>query len=178
MRKSSSSSTGLGDLMVFASFLGLAIIAGAFVALLLMVAASPVVAIFPVDSGAKEIVTALSLLWGVVTGCVVAVFTLGPWRRLRAHVPVERLDDSDAMPLEMIGRPIGARRRVANGGYENGGENGGYENAAAANDRRPRRARHVVDDYEDDFDDAELLLEEEAEAPRRRVARQRYRRAS
>ena len=170
MRKSSSSSTGFGDLLVFGSFLGLSIIAGAFVAFLLMVAASPVVAIFPVDSGAKEIVTVLSLLWGVVSGCVVAVFTIGPWRRLQAHAPVERFDDNDALPLEMIGRPIGARRRVANDVDEN----------AAAHDTRSHRAghaRHQAEEYDDARDDAELLLEEEVEMPRRRPARQRYRRA-
>jgi hypothetical protein len=165
MRKSSSSSTGLGDLMIFASFLALSVVAGAFVALLLMVAASPVVAIFPADSGAKEIVTTLALLWGVVAGCVVAVFTIGPWRRLQARARVERFDDSDALPLEMIGRPVGTRR---------------VANDAAANDMHPRRVvRTRFQADEDDRDDA-LMLEEEAEMPRRnrRPAPPRHRRAS
>jgi hypothetical protein len=148
----------------------LSILAGGFVTGILMVMGWPVVAVFPVDSGAKEIVTALSLLWGVIGGCVVAVLIIGPWRRLQAHARVEKFDDNDALPLEMIGRPIGARRRVANDVYE-----------TAANDTRPRRAnraRYPVEEYDDDLDDAELLLEEEAERPRRRPVGRRYRRAS
>ena len=174
MRKSSSSSTTFGDLMVFGSFLGLSILASVFVTGILMVMAWPVVVVFPVDSGAKEIVTVLSLLWGVVSGCVVAVFTIGPWRRLQAHARVETFDDNDALPLEMIGRPIGARRPVANDVYE-----------TAANDTRPRRAnrarrpvKEYAEEYDDDLDDAELLLEDEAEMPRRRPVARRYRRAS
>jgi hypothetical protein len=162
MRKSSSSSTSFGDLMIFGSFLGASILAAAFVTFILMVVAWPVVAIFPVDSGAKEIVTALSLLWGVIGGCVVAVLTIGPWRRLQAHARVETFNDNDALPLEMIGRPIGARRRVANDVYE-----------TAANDTRPRRANRARQPVE------EVLREEgAAQMPRRRPAGRRYRRAS
>jgi hypothetical protein len=158
MRNSSSSATGLGDFAIFGLFTALSIIVGIFVVTVLMVITSPVVAIFPVDSGAQEIVLGISLMWGVVAGCVTAVFTIGSYRRIHVGAQMETLNDAESVPLEMIGRPIGARR--------------------PANDRRtraPARKRAAAAVYEDDED--ELLLVEEQEAPRRRAGGQRYRRA-
>lgn len=149
MRHSSSSASGLGDLAIYGLFFALSLIAGIFIVTVLMVITAPVVAIFPVDSGAQEIVLGISLMWGVVTGCVVAVYSLGSYRRMHVGAQMES-DAAESVPLEMIGRPIGrsgSRQRVAN-------------------DRRTCAAAPV---YED-----ELLLEEEA--PRRRAGGQRYRR--
>jgi predicted membrane protein len=136
----------LGDLAIGGLFFALSLIVGLFVVTALMVIASPVVAIFPADSGAQEIVLGISLMWGVVAGCVVAVFTIGSYRRMHARAQIEAIDATESMPLEMIGRPI-ARR-------------------GAANDRRARAKApaYIVEDDED-----ELLLEEE-EMPRRRAA--------
>jgi len=151
MRSPSSSALSFGDVALCGLFLALSLLAGVFVVTVLLVATSPLVGMFPVDSGAHEIVLGISLMWGVVSGCVVAVFTIGPYRRMHAGAQIEAVDDGESMPLEMIGRPI-ARRR-------------------AANDRRAHvaAARYAAVDDED-----ELLLEEEAEAPRRRNVR-RYR---
>jgi hypothetical protein len=157
MRNTSSSATGLGDFAIFGLFTALSIMVGVFVVTVLMVIASPVVAIFPVDSGAQEIVLGISLMWGVVAGCVTAVFTIGSYRRIHVGAQIETINEAESVPLEMIGRPIGARR--------------------AANDRRtrvPARAHAAAAVYEDDED--ELVLVEE-EAPRRRAGAQRYRRA-
>jgi hypothetical protein len=108
---------------------------------------------FPLDSGAQEIVLGISLMWGVVTGCVVAVFTIGPYRRMHAGAQIESFNEAENVPLEMIGRPIDRR--------------------PAANDRRVRAAAPVYAADED-----ELLLEEEAaEMPRRRTGGRGYRRA-
>ena len=150
MRSPPSSALSFGDVALCGLFLALSLLAGVFVVTVLVVATSPLVGMFPVDSGAHEIVLGISLMWGVVSGCVVAVFSIGPYRRMHAGSQIEAVDDGESMPLEMIGRPI-ARRR-------------------AANDRRARvaPARYAADDED------ELLLEEEAEAPRRRNVR-RYR---
>ena len=78
-----------------------------------MVITSPVVAWFPADSGAQEIVLGISLMWGVVAGCVVAVFSIGSYRRMHAGTQIEALNEAESVPLEMIGRPI-ARRSAAN----------------------------------------------------------------
>jgi hypothetical protein len=156
MRNTSSSATGLGDFAIFGLFTALSIIVGVFVVTVLMVIASPVVAIFPLDSGAQEIVLGIAMMWGVVAGCVTAVFTIGSYRRIHVGAQVETVNEAESVPLEMIGRPIGARR--------------------AANDRRtraPARRQAAAEVYEDDED--ELLLDEE-EAPRRRAGGQRYRR--
>ncbi|HEV8015982.1 MAG TPA: hypothetical protein VGP48_10635 [Stellaceae bacterium] len=155
MRKSSSSASGVGDLAICALFFLLALLAGVLVVTLLLVATAPVVSIFPPESGAKEIVLGISLLWGVVTGCVVAVFTIGPWRRLRARAQIESVDDADSLPLELIGRPL-PRRRVANDARRR----------AAANDA------HGVEDEED-----ALSLDEAEELPRRYAGRRSPRRA-
>jgi hypothetical protein len=152
MRNSSSSAPRIGDLAVCGLFLALSLIAGIFVVTVLLVATSPLVALFPPDSGASEIVLGISLMWGVVIGCVVAVFTIGPYRRMHIGAPIESFDETESIPLEMIGRPIGRRR--------------------AANDRRVRVAERV---YEDE--DEMLLEEEEAPIPQRRAGGQRYRRA-
>jgi hypothetical protein len=154
MRSSSSSATGVGDLAICALFFLLSALAGVLVVTLLLVATSPVVSIFPPDSGASEIVLGVSLTWGVVTGCVVAVFTIGPWRRLRARAQIESIDDGDALPLELIGRPL-PRRRVAN-------------------DFRPRAAANDARGLEDED---ELLLEEAEELPRRYASRRASRRS-
>ena len=98
------------------------------------------------------------MMWGVVTTCVVAVYTIGPWRRLHSRTQLERFEDAEAVPLELVGRPVPRRR--------------------AANDAR---ARYVAEQaYAEADDEDELLLEEEdeAEMPRRRASGQRYRRAS
>ncbi|HVA15830.1 MAG TPA: hypothetical protein VNF99_21470 [Stellaceae bacterium] len=113
MSTSSASATGIGDLAISALFLSFSLVAGILVAILLLVATSPLVAIFPPDSGASAIVLGIALLWGVVTGCVVAVFTLGSWRRLRARAQIEALDDAEAVPLELVGCKL-PRRRIAN----------------------------------------------------------------
>jgi hypothetical protein len=156
MRSSSSASghvvSGWGGIALCGLFLALSLLAGILAVTVLLVAASPVVAMFPPDSGAQEIVLGISMMWGVVIGCVVAVFTIGPYCRMHIGTQVESFDEAESVPLEMIGRPI-ARRR-------------------AANDRRIRAA--AVSYREDDVD--ELLLEEEA-APRRRHAGPRYRSA-
>lgn len=154
MRSSSSSALGIGDVAVCGLFLALSLIVGIFVVTVLLVATSPLVSLFPPDSGAHEIVLGISLMWGVVTGCVVAVFTIGPYRRMHSGPSIEAFDETESVPLEMIGRPIGQRVR-----------------RRAANDRRVRVAAPV---YEDE--DA-LLLEEEAPMPQRRAGGQRYRRA-
>jgi hypothetical protein len=132
-------------------FLALSLVAGIFVVTVLLVATSPLVSMFPPDSGAYEIVLSISLMWGVVTGCVVAVFTMGPYRRMHAGAQFESFDETESVPLEMIGRPISRRR--------------------AANDRRVRAAAPV---YENE--DEPLLAEDEAPIPRR-VAGRRYRSA-
>jgi hypothetical protein len=154
MRSSSSASgrvvSGWGGIALCALFLALSLLAGILAVTVLLVATSPVVAMFPPDSGAQEIVLGISMMWGVVIGCVVAVFTIGPYCRMHIGTQVESFDEAESVPLEMIGRPI-ARRR-------------------AANDRRIRAAAAPY--REDDVD--ELLLEEEA-APRRRRAGPRYR---
>lgn len=153
MRNSSSSASGLGNLAIGGLFCALAVVVGLFVVATLMVITSPVVAWFPADSGAQEIVLGISLMWGVVAGCVVAVFSIGSYRRMHAGTQIEALNEVESVPLEMIGRPI-ARR-------------------SAANDRRvPLRNQRAAADVEDDVD--ELLLDAEAEMPRRSVAR-RYR---
>lgn len=149
--RNSSSTTSFGDFALCALFCALAVVAGLLVVTLILLVTSPVVSMFPADSGASEIVTGVALLWGVVAGCTVAVFTIGPWRRLHGNAQLERFDDADAVPLELVGRPL-PRRRVAN-------------------DARSRAAA-------DAFADDELLLDDEAEAPRRRAAAPRYRRAS
>src|SRR5580692_1577540 len=158
MRNSSSTSTSGGDLLLCGIFCALSILAGALVVTFILVATSPIVSLFPPDSGASEIITGIAMLWGVVTGCVVAVFTIGPWRRLQRRTQVERFDEADAVPLEMIGRPVPRRRRVAN-------------------DARARYAAdayaHEDEAYDDETD--ELVLEEEAEMPRRRAGERRYR---
>jgi hypothetical protein len=162
MRSSSPSASGLGDLAIFGLFTGLSIIVGVFVVTVLMVMTVPVVAVFPMDSGAQEIILGISLMWGVVAGCVTAVFTIGSYRRMHVGTQMESLDAAESVPLEMIGRPIGrpvSRHNVAN-------------------DRRRVRAASPV--YEDDEDDEdELLLEEEAAEmpPRRAAGGRRYRRA-
>jgi hypothetical protein len=159
MRTSSSSASrtsgsGLSDLAISGLFFALALVVGLFVVAALMVIASPVVAWFPADSGAQEIVLGISLMWGVVAGCVVAVFSIGSYRRMHAGAQIEAPDEAESVPLEMIGRPI-ARR-------------------AAANDRRvPVRNQRGAAPVEGDED--ELLLDEEAEMPRRRAAGRRYR---
>jgi len=147
MRKSSSA-TGLGDIALCGLFLAMALVAGILVVTVLLVATSPIVAVFPPDSGVNEIMLGVSLMWGVVTGCVVAVYTIGPYRRMHAGRQIESLDEAESVPLEMIGRPIGpamGRRRAAN----------------------DRRVRATAAAYAEDADD-ELLLEEEAALPRRR----------
>ena len=150
MRNSSSGSlvSGWGDVALCGLFLALSLLAGILVVTVLLVATSPVVSMFPPDSGAQEIVFGIAMMWGVVTGCVAVVFTIGPYRRMHIGTPVESFDAAESVPLEMIGRPI-ARR-------------------TAANDRRPRAAAAAY--AADDADDA-LLLEEEAAAPRRRAGR-------
>lgn len=159
MRDTSSSTTSFADRALCALFFAVSVAAGLLVVALLLLVTSPIVSMFPADSGASEIVTGVALLWGVVTGCVVAVSTIGPWRRLHSRAPLERFDDAEAVPLELVGRPL-ARRRVAN----------------------DARARHVAaaayadDDFADDED--VLLLDDEIVAPRRRPAAPRYRRAS
>lgn len=153
--RNSSSTTSFGDFAFCALFCALAVVTGLLVVALLLLATSPVVSMFPADSGASEIVTGVALLWGVVTGCVVAVCTIGPWRRLHSGAQLERFDDADAIPLELVGRPL-PRRRVAN-------------------DSRARYAAVAADAF---ADDDELLLQDELEAPRRRAAASRYRRAS
>ena len=156
MRNSSSSATGVGDLAVCGLFLTLSLIAGIFVVTVLLVATSPLVSMFPPDSGAYEIVLGISLMWGVVTGCVVAVFTIGPYRRMHTGTRIESFDETESVPLEMIGRPIGRRR--------------------AANDRRVRAParNHGARAYEDDEDEL-LLEEEETPMPRRRAGGRAYR---
>lgn len=106
---SSSSPLRLGEVALCALFCVFAMIAGALVAVVLLVATSPLVAIFPTASGAKEIVLALALLWGVVTGCVVAVLTIGPWLRLRASTQIDYLDEAEAVPLELVGLKLPSR---------------------------------------------------------------------
>ncbi|HLI20882.1 MAG TPA: hypothetical protein VKV32_07180, partial [Stellaceae bacterium] len=135
----SSSSSSLGDLAVCGIFAALSIVAGALVVTFILFAASPIVAMFPLDSGASEIVTCVAMMWGVVTCCVVAVYTIGPWRRIHSRAQIERFDATGAVPLEMIGRPV-PRRRVAN----------------------DARLRHFDEDYADAYADAEeeLLLED------------------
>jgi uncharacterized membrane protein YccC len=148
--------------MLCGIFGALSILAGALVVTFILVATSPIVALFPAASGASEIVTAVAMLWGVVTGCVVAVYTIGPWRRLHSRTQIERFDEAEAVPLEMIGRPLPRRRR------------------RVANDAPARYAADAYA-YEDEaYDDetGELVLEEEAEMPRRRATDRRYRRAS
>jgi hypothetical protein len=156
--RNSSSASSFGDIALCALFFSLSVVAGLLVVALLLIATSPVVSMFPADSGASEIVTGVALLWGVVIGCVVAVFTIGPWRRLHSRAQLEHFDDADAVPLELIGRPL-PRRRVAN-------------------DARARYAAVAADGFEDDED--ELLLEDEVEVeePRHRGAARRYRHAS
>lgn len=78
-------STSFGDLAVYALFVLASLISGGTVIGFFVVASAPIVAIFPEGSGAQEIVLGIAILWGVVVGCVVAVFTLGPWHRHRAH---------------------------------------------------------------------------------------------
>ncbi len=112
MRNSSSSALSLGDLAVCGLFLALALVAGIFVVTVLLVATSPIVSMFPPDSGASDIVLAVSLMWGVVTGCVVAVFTIGPYRRMHIGAQIASFSEAESVPLEMIGRPI-SRRRAA-----------------------------------------------------------------
>jgi hypothetical protein len=162
MRKSSSSSTSGGDLMLCGVFVALSILAGALVVTFILVVTSPIVSVFPADSGASEIVTGVAMLWGVVTGCVVAVSTIGPWRRLHSRAQVESFDEANAVPLELVGRPVPPRR--------------------VANDDRARHAaaqRLAAPGYAFEDDDDALLLEDEAEMPRRRAASgPRYRRAS
>ena len=155
MRSSSSASasgslvSGWGDVALCGLFLALSVLAGILVVTVLLVATSPVVSMFPVDSGAQEIVLGISLMWGVVTGCVAAVFTIGPYRRMHIGTQVESFDEAESVPLEMIGRPI-ARR-------------------PAANDRRIRVAAYAAEDADD-----ALLLVQEAAPPRRRAG-PRYR---
>jgi hypothetical protein len=154
MRNSSPSATSLGDIAVCGLFFALSLVAGIFVVTVLLVATSPVVSMFPPDSGAQEIVFGISLMWGVVTGCVVAVFTIGPYRRMHVGAQVESFTEAESVPLEMIGRPISRR--------------------PAANDRRLHAAAPV---YAADDEDELLLEEEAAEMPRRRASGQRYRSA-
>jgi len=154
MRSSSSASgplvSGCGDVALCGLFLALSLLAGIFVVTVLLVASSPLVSMFPPDSGAHETVLGISLMWGVVTGCVAAVFTIGPYRRMHVGAQVESFDEAESVPLEMVGRPI-ARRRPAN-------------------DRRAPARNHRAAAYAEDDTDDELLLEEEAELPRRRTA--------
>jgi hypothetical protein len=155
MRNSSPSATSLGDLAVCGLFFALSLIAGIFVVTVLLVATSPVVSMFPPDSGAQEIVLGISLMWGVVTGCVVAVYTLGSYRRMHIGAQIQSADEAESVPLEMIGRPISrsvSRHRAAN----------------------DRRVRVVAPVYEDE--DELLLEEEEAPMPRRRTSGQRHHR--
>ena len=76
MRSSPSASgplvSGCGDVALCGLFLALSLLAGIFVVTVLLVASSPLVSMFPPDSGAHEIVLGISLMWGVVTGCVAA----------------------------------------------------------------------------------------------------------
>jgi hypothetical protein len=167
MRSSSSSASGVGDVALCGLFFVLSLLVGIFVVTVLLVATSPLVSMFPQDSGAHEIVLGISLTWGVITGCVVAVFTIGPYRRMHAGAQIESFDETESLPLEMIGRPI-ARRRAAND-----------RRTPARHHRAAARARAAAD-VEGDSDDEllleedELVLAEEAEmAPRR--AGQRYR---
>lgn len=151
--RSSSSASGSGNGALYGLFIALSLLAGILVVAVLWIATSPIVALFPPDSGAQEIMVGISLIWGIVAGCMVAVFTIGASRRMHVGAQFESIDEAEALPLEMIGRPIGpsiARRR-------------------AANDRRARAVTYAEDD------DDELLLDEEAELPRRRGS-QRVRR--
>jgi hypothetical protein len=109
-----SSSSSFGDLLVYVMFTLLSVFTGAIVVMLLLVATAPLAAIYPAGSGAKEIIMAVATLWGVVVGCVVGVFTLGPWHRLRVRGQMDRYVDIAETPIELIGvaprRPANARR--------------------------------------------------------------------
>ncbi len=126
-----SSSSSFGDLLVYAMFTLLSVFTGAVVVLLLIVATSPLAAIYPPGSGAKEIIMAVATLWGVVIGCVVGVFTLGPWHRLRARGQMERYEDLPETPLELIG--VAPRA----GAYR-------PKSVEAANERAARTARRYA----------------------------------
>jgi hypothetical protein len=103
----------LRDVALRGLLVALSLLAGILVVTVLLVVTSPIIPLFPRDSGAQDIVLGISLMWGAVSGCVVAVFTTGPYRRMRIGARIESCDEAESVPLEMIGRPI-ARRGVAN----------------------------------------------------------------
>jgi hypothetical protein len=106
------SASGLRDIALGGLFVAFSLLAGILVVTVLLVVTSPIIQLFPRDSGAQDIVLGVSLLWGAVSGCVVAAFTTDPYRRMRIRMRGGSPDEAESVPLEMIGRPIA--RRVAN----------------------------------------------------------------
>ena len=91
------SSTSLGDIVVYTLFALLSVFTGAIVVIFFMITTAPLVAAYPADSGAQEIVLAVAMLWGAVAGSLVAVVTLGPWHRNRKRgVGFDNFDDDRA----------------------------------------------------------------------------------
>ena len=82
---SKQSSISIAELIVYVLFAVLLGFVAGIVVLFFMIATAPLVSAYPADSGLAEIVLAGSMLWGVVAGSLVAVFTLGPWHRHRTR---------------------------------------------------------------------------------------------
>ncbi len=107
------SSTSVGELLVYGVFGFLSVFVAAIVVTFFMVATAPLVAAYPADSGLQEIVFAVSMLWGVVVGCLVAVLTIGPWHRHRVRGSAMMFDDIDddrlniPMPRHAYYKPAG-----------------------------------------------------------------------
>ncbi len=138
------SSTSFGDLAVYALFALVSLFSGGVVIAFFVVATAPLVSIYPAGSGAQEVVLGVAILWGVVIGCVVAVFTLGPWHRHRARGRLRNFHEEDELPLAPV-RPVR---------------------------RRSRPARRAAQEF-DEFDDDGLLILAEEDEPRG-PARSRY----
>jgi hypothetical protein len=101
---STSNRISMAELSVYVLFAFLSLVCGAIVALFFVVSMAKLVETYPASSGVEEIVLAIALLWGVGTGCLVAVFTIGPWHRHRVRGQRPVFDDADD------GRAIAASR--------------------------------------------------------------------
>ena len=89
------SPTSIGDIAVYALFALLSVFTAALVVVFFMITTAPLVAAYPADSGAQEIVLAVAMLWGAVAGSLVAVVTLGPWHRNRKRGAAMAYDGFD-----------------------------------------------------------------------------------
>jgi len=71
----------------YAARIALSMLVGIAGVILLLVTFEPLVAGFPRTSGARELIFAVALLWGVVIGGFTAVVALGSWSAAQSSQP-------------------------------------------------------------------------------------------